>query len=50
MDFGSHRRVQTSEAERIGVDQVAKILPTGSASGSNQRKALSVLRCDPLMI
>ena len=30
--------VQTSEAERIGVDQVAKILPTGAASGSNQRE------------
>lgn len=29
--------LQTSEAERIGVDQVAKILPTGAASGTNQR-------------
>ncbi|KAI7842094.1 hypothetical protein COHA_004289 [Chlorella ohadii] len=31
--------IETSEAERIGVDQVAKILPTGSASGSNQLTA-----------
>lgn len=30
--------VQTSEAERIGVDQVAKILPSGKASGSDQCK------------
>ncbi|GAB4821425.1 hypothetical protein N2152v2_008471 [Parachlorella kessleri] len=31
--------VETSEAERIGVDQVAKILPTGAASGANQLTA-----------
>ena len=31
--------MQTSEAERIGVDQVAKILPTGATSGSSQREA-----------
>jgi COP9 signalosome complex subunit 6 len=31
--------IETSEAERIGVDQVAKILPTGAASGSNQLTA-----------
>lgn len=36
-------RLQTSEAERIGVDQVAKILPTGAASGANQRKWLNPL-------
>jgi hypothetical protein len=29
---------QTSDAERIGVDQVAKILPSGKASGSEQRE------------
>ena len=29
---------QSSEAERIGVDQVTKILPTGAASGTNQRE------------
>jgi hypothetical protein len=29
---------QTSDAERIGVDQVAKILPSGRASGSEQRE------------
>eukprot|EP00798_Chlamydomonas_sp_ICE-L_P013900 gene13900-19828_t len=28
--------VETSDAERIGVDQVAKILPSGKASGSEQ--------------
>ncbi len=28
---------QTSDAERIGVDQVAKIMPSGKASGSEQR-------------
>lgn len=28
--------VQTSDAERIGVDQVAKIMPSGKASGSEQ--------------
>lgn len=27
---------QTSDAERIGVDQVAKIMPSGKASGSEQ--------------
>jgi hypothetical protein len=32
--------VQSSEAERIGVDQVTKILPTGAASGTNQREWL----------
>lgn len=31
-------RLQTSDAERIGVDQVAKILPSGKASGSEQRE------------
>eukprot|EP00887_Chlorella_sp_A99_P006064 scaffold22.g6064.t1 len=31
--------IQTSEAERIGVDQVAKILPTGAASGTSQLSA-----------
>ncbi|KAL4439478.1 hypothetical protein ABPG77_008807 [Micractinium sp. CCAP 211/92] len=31
--------IETSEAERIGVDQVAKILPTGAASGTNQLTA-----------
>jgi hypothetical protein len=30
--------VQTSDAERIGVDQVAKILPSGKASGPEQRE------------
>jgi hypothetical protein len=30
--------LQTSDAERIGVDQVAKILPSGKATGSEQRK------------
>jgi hypothetical protein len=29
--------LQTSEAERIGVNQVAKILPSGKSSGSDQR-------------
>ena len=29
--------MQTSEAERIGVNQVAKILPSGKSSGSDQR-------------
>lgn len=29
---------QTSDAERIGVDQVAKILPSGKATGSEQRE------------
>ncbi|CAD7698652.1 unnamed protein product [Ostreobium quekettii] len=31
--------IETSEAERIGVDQVAKILPSGKASGSDQLTA-----------
>lgn len=31
--------VETSDAERIGVDQVAKILPSGKASGSEQLSA-----------
>lgn len=31
--------VETSDAERIGVDQVAKILPSGRASGSEQLTA-----------
>ena len=31
--------MQTSEAERIGVNQVAKILPSGKSSGSDQREA-----------
>jgi hypothetical protein len=34
---------QTSDAERIGVDQVAKILPGGKASGSEQRELLEAL-------
>ena len=29
-------KVETSDAERIGVDQVAKILPSGKATGSEQ--------------
>ncbi len=33
----SEYTVETSDAERIGVDQVAKILPSGSASSSEQR-------------
>lgn len=32
----SEYTVETSDAERIGVDQVAKILPSGSASSSEQ--------------
>lgn len=36
--------VQTSEAERIGVDQVAKILPTGAASGATQRACVPCSR------
>ena len=31
-------QVETSDAERIGVDQVAKILPSGKATGSEQRE------------
>uniref|UniRef100_A0A7S1X038 COP9 signalosome complex subunit 6 n=1 Tax=Tetraselmis chuii TaxID=63592 RepID=A0A7S1X038_9CHLO len=31
--------IETSEAERIAVDQVAKILPSGTSSGSNQLSA-----------
>eukprot|EP00879_Flechtneria_rotunda_P001616 GHRR01001776.1.p1 GENE.GHRR01001776.1~~GHRR01001776.1.p1 ORF type:complete len:320 (+),score=108.09 GHRR01001776.1:194-1153(+) len=31
--------METSDAERIGVDQVAKILPSGKASGSEQLNA-----------
>lgn len=30
--------LQTSEAERIGVNQVARVLPSGNDSGSDQRK------------
>jgi hypothetical protein len=30
--------MQTSDAERIGVDQVAKITSTGKATGSEQRE------------
>ena len=30
--------VATEEAERIGVDQVAKLLPSGNAAGTDQRK------------
>ena len=47
--------IETSDAERVGVDQVAKILPGGGkAGGSEQRESLcfvvfcflfSVLRC-----
>lgn len=33
--------MQTSEAERIGVNQVAKILPSGKSSGSDQRACCS---------
>ncbi len=33
--------MQTSEAERIGVNQVAKVLPSGKASGTEQ--------CTPLL-
>jgi len=32
---------QTSEAERIGVNQVAKILPSGKCTGSDQREHTS---------
>lgn len=32
-------KVETSDAERIGVDQVAKILPSGKASGAEQCEA-----------
>lgn len=39
--------LQTSEAERIGVDQVAKILPTGANTGANQRACL--LRLAPCL-
>ncbi len=35
--------IETSDAERIGVDQVARILPSGKATGSEQRE-LSVKR------
>ncbi|KAI8474994.1 MAG: COP9 signalosome subunit 6 [Monoraphidium minutum] len=35
----SHFSVETSDAERIGVDQVAKILPGGKATGSEQLTA-----------
>uniref|UniRef100_A0A7R9VSN0 COP9 signalosome complex subunit 6 n=1 Tax=Chlamydomonas euryale TaxID=1486919 RepID=A0A7R9VSN0_9CHLO len=35
----SEYAVETSDAERIGVDQVAKILPSGKASGSEQLTA-----------
>mmetsp|Transcript_16050 Transcript_16050/g.34706 ORF Transcript_16050/g.34706 Transcript_16050/m.34706 type:complete len:305 (-) Transcript_16050:43-957(-) len=35
----AHYTVETSDAERIGVDQVAKILPSGKASGSEQLTA-----------
>jgi COP9 signalosome complex subunit 6 len=30
--------IATEEAERIGVDQVSKLLPSGNAAGSNQCK------------
>lgn len=30
--------VATSEAERIGVDQVAKLLPSGATAGTDQRE------------
>ena len=33
--------VETSDAERIGVDQVARIMPSGKASGAEQRESLS---------
>lgn len=33
-----HCVLQTSDAERIGVDQVAKIMPSGKASGTEQRE------------
>ena len=32
--------LQTSEAERIGVNQVAKVHPTGNPSGTEQRECL----------
>ncbi|MEW5297911.1 MAG: hypothetical protein WDW36_001089 [Sanguina aurantia] len=35
----SNYTVETSDAERIGVDQVAKIMPSGKASGSEQLSA-----------
>ncbi|KAF8059749.1 CSN6 [Scenedesmus sp. PABB004] len=35
----AHYSMETSDAERIGVDQVAKILPSGKASGSEQLTA-----------
>jgi hypothetical protein len=30
-------RLQTSEAERIGINQVAKVLPSGNDKGTDQR-------------
>ncbi len=30
--------IATEEAERIGVDQVSKLLPSGNAAGTDQRK------------
>ena len=36
MQWKSNFCVQTSEAERIGVNQVAKVLPSGKASGTEQ--------------
>lgn len=35
----AHYTMETSDAERIGVDQVAKIFPSGHASGSEQLTA-----------
>lgn len=37
--------LQTSEAERIGVNQVAKVLPSGKASGVEQRKLSHLGAC-----
>ena len=37
--------LQTSEAERIGVNQVAKVHPTGNPSGTEQRECLCRLCC-----
>lgn len=41
--------LQTSDAERIGVDQVAKILPSGKASGSEQCKTHSLMQALPTL-
>ena len=33
-------RTQTSEAERIGINQIAKVLPRGNDKASDQRASL----------